>query len=263
MAVGLSTYAFFWQALRCRAAAADGHRNAGADARSGRRASSRSATTPRSTRPRTRTGRRTLRRAGQRAIALELGTRGVEPAHLLTLPRAGQPTRRHLVRSMLNTATHRPTRHEAVTLLKEVIPAFAEGRCHRSAWKPTSRSRPTIWSTWSKRSTARTWVSASTPPTASPRLELPGDVIDRVAPYVVNMHVKDFTFSRQDGWVGFYADRVPPRRGTSRLRRHDRAGATRPEEGISQVIEHWLPWQGTTRPPATSNSNGRVTTSNT
>ena len=33
------------------------------------------------------------------------------------------------------------------------------------------------------------------------RLELPVDVIDRTAPFVVNMHVKDFTFTRQAGGV--------------------------------------------------------------
>ncbi len=34
-------------------------------------------------------------------------------------------------------------------------------------------------------------------------LELPRDVVDRDAPYVKNWHVKDFAFTRQDGWVGF------------------------------------------------------------
>ena len=34
-------------------------------------------------------------------------------------------------------------------------------------------------------------------------LEMPRDVIDAVAPYVLNMHIKDFAFSRKEGWVGF------------------------------------------------------------
>ena len=35
------------------------------------------------------------------------------------------------------------------------------------------------------------------------RLETPDYVIAEVAPYVVNMHVKDFAFTRAEGWVGF------------------------------------------------------------
>ena len=34
-------------------------------------------------------------------------------------------------------------------------------------------------------------------------LENPVAVIDRCAPYVVNLHVKDFAFTRRGGWVGF------------------------------------------------------------
>ena len=34
-------------------------------------------------------------------------------------------------------------------------------------------------------------------------LELPTDTIARTAPYVRNLHVKDFAFTRKDGWVGF------------------------------------------------------------
>ena len=34
-------------------------------------------------------------------------------------------------------------------------------------------------------------------------LELPTDVVSRTAPYVKNWHVKDFAFTRQAGWVGF------------------------------------------------------------
>lgn len=34
-------------------------------------------------------------------------------------------------------------------------------------------------------------------------LEMPKEVIKRLAPLTRNLHVKDFTFSREDGWVGF------------------------------------------------------------
>ena len=43
----------------------------------------------------------------------------------------------------------------------------------------------------------------SIPPTASPPWNCPPTSSTQVAPYVLNMHIKDFAFTRQEGWVGF------------------------------------------------------------
>jgi L-ribulose-5-phosphate 3-epimerase UlaE len=63
-----------------------------------------------------------------------------------------------------------------------------------------------------------------------------------VAPYVVNMHVKDFAFTRQAGWVGFNLVGAPLGEGLldydAMLARID------PDPSVNQIIEHWLPWQG-------------------
>jgi L-ribulose-5-phosphate 3-epimerase UlaE len=72
------------------------------------------------------------------------------------------------------------------------------------------------------------------------RLEMPTYVIGAVAPNVVNMHVKDFTFTRQAGWVGFSLIGCPL--GTGLLDYDAMARAVRPaERGINQIVEHWLP----------------------
>ena len=34
-------------------------------------------------------------------------------------------------------------------------------------------------------------------------------MIDAVAPHVLNMHIKDFAFSRKEGWVGFTYSGAP------------------------------------------------------
>src|SRR4029453_10152890 len=66
------------------------------------------------------------RAASSAGVALELGTRGVRPDHLrryLALARELEVT---LVRSMLNTADHRPTSSEAVSMLRQIIPAYEQ-----------------------------------------------------------------------------------------------------------------------------------------
>jgi L-ribulose-5-phosphate 3-epimerase UlaE len=67
--------------------------------------------------------------------------------------------------------------------------------------------------------------------------------VEAVAPYVRNVHVKDFAFSRRDGWVGFTLAGCPL--GEGLLDYQHLVTTTRAnEQGLSQIIEHWLPWQG-------------------
>lgn len=62
----------------------------------------------------------------------------------------------------------------------------------------------------------------------------------RGAARVINRHVKDFAFSRRDGWVGFTVAGAPL--GAGLLDYDGTAAAIRPRErGINQIIEHWLP----------------------
>ena len=73
-------------------------------------------------------------------------------------------------------------------------------------------------------------------------LELPHDVVDRTAPYVKNMHIKDFAFTRQAGWVGFTLAGCPL--GEGLLDYDEMIAVVDPaSRGINQIVEHWLPWQ--------------------
>jgi 3-oxoisoapionate decarboxylase len=60
---------------------------------------------------------------------------------------------------------------------------------------------------------------------------------------VRNLHVKDFAFSRKDGWVGFTFAGSPL--GEGLLDYDFMIETVRPDQrNINQIIEHWLPWQG-------------------
>ena len=77
-------------------------------------------------------------------------------------------------------------------------------------------------------------------------LELPRDVVTATLPYVKNWHVKDFAFTRQDGWVGFNLSAA--RSGEGLLDYDSIAKAVDPAtNNINQIVEHWLPWQARRR----------------
>ena len=58
---------------------------------------------------------------------------------------------------------------------------------------------------------------------------------------MLNIHVKDFEFTRQAGWVGFTLVGCPLGQGL--LDYDGMIAAVRPGPGVNQIVEHWLPWQ--------------------
>ncbi len=74
-------------------------------------------------------------------------------------------------------------------------------------------------------------------------LEHPKDVVGACAPRTVNLHVKDFAFTRQEGWVGFTYSGAPLGEGLLDLD-HELTSVYADGRAPSAIVEHWLPWQG-------------------
>ena len=184
---------------------------------------------------------RALRRRAEAAgVRFELGTRGVTPEHLgawLELARALDAV---TVRSMVNSPTHRPGPQEARTLLEEVLPAY-EAAGVRIALETYEQVPTAVLVDLVASLGSPSLGICSDPANCVAALELPQDVVARVAPYVVNMHVKDFAFTRQEGWVGFSLVGAPL--GEGLLDYDAMVARIDPDETVNQIVEHWLPWQ--------------------
>jgi len=172
-------------------------------------------------------------------VGLELGSRGVLPDHLTSVLGLAETLGVTTVRSMLNTVEHQPTLAEAESLLRSVLPAYeAAGVTLALETYEQVQSRDLV---------ALIEAVASPnlgicldPANSVAALENPRDVIDRCAPYVANIHVKDFAFTRRGGWVGFTLEGAPL--GTGLLDYDYLLETVKPaERGINQIIEHWLP----------------------
>lgn len=174
-------------------------------------------------------------------IALELGTKGIRPAHLRKFLHIAGILGAPLLRTMFNVPGHTPTAEEAVAIFKEVLPEFEAAGVKIAVETyeqvPTSRILDVIRGVDSP-----SLGICSDPANTVAALEMPREVIDAVAPYVLNMHIKDFAFSRKEGWVGFTYSGAPLGDGlldydymVRKLQPHQR--------NINQIVEHWLPWQ--------------------
>ena len=174
-------------------------------------------------------------------IALEVGTKGIRPEHLRKFLRIAGILGSPLLRTMFNSPGHTPSAEEAVGIFKEVLPEFEAAGVKIAVETyeqvPTSRVLEVIRSVASPNQGI-----CSDPANTVAALELPREVIDAVAPHVVNMHIKDFAFSRKEGWVGFTYSGAPL--GEGLLDYDYMAGKLQPKErNINQIVEHWLPWQ--------------------
>ncbi|WP_375433525.1 sugar phosphate isomerase/epimerase family protein [uncultured Friedmanniella sp.] len=184
-----------------------------------------------------------LRRQAERAgVALELGTRGIGSDHLARyLELAGRVGAR-LVRSMVTAGEHRPDADEAVRLLTAALPAYERAGVTLALETYEQVPVATLVDIVEAVGSPALGICLD-PANCVAALELPLDTIARTAPHVRNVHVKDFCFTRQTGWVGFSLLGCPL--GEGLLPYADLVAAVQPEQrGISQIVEHWLPWQG-------------------
>lgn len=171
-------------------------------------------------------------------VAYELGTRGLDTAHLLHyLELAGRLDVR-LVRSMVK----REEVADAAELLAKVVPAYTDAGVTLALETYEQIPTQTLVDLVAGEGSAYLGIVLD-PGNSVAALETPRSTIDLAAPLTRNLHVKDFAFSRQAGWVGFtYAG---ARLGEGLLDYDYLVEQVRPyERGINQIIEHWLVWQG-------------------
>lgn len=183
--------------------------------------------------------------ADAKGVTLEVGTKGIRPARLRHFLHIAHLLGAGLVRSMLNTPgepAHAPSVEEAVAILREVLPEYEAAGVKLAL--ETYEQVPTadLLAVVREVGSPNLGICAD-PANVVAALENPREAVEAVAPYVLNLHIKDFAFQRQDGWVGFVYTGAPMGQG---LLDYDHlAAAIHPaENNLNQIIEHWLPWQG-------------------
>lgn len=175
-------------------------------------------------------------------LRIELGTKGIEPGHLASFLRLAEIFDAELIRSMVFAPDHRPSLGEAEQILADAMPSFeAAGvtlALETYEQVPTADLVALI-----ERVDSDHLGICLDPANVVAGLELPTDAVERCADLTRNVHVKDFAFARQDGWVGFTYSGVPMGEGLHDYRHL--LETVQPEaRGINEIVEHWLPWQG-------------------
>lgn len=184
-----------------------------------------------------------LRAAAQaRGTVLETGTRGTGEEHLLTHLAHAQALGARFVRSMVFAPDDRPTPAESERRLRAVLPAYAAAGVvlglETYEQVPTADLLALV-----ERVDSEHLGIVLDPANCVAALEHPRDVVRRLAHRVVCVHVKDFRFTRRDGWAGFTLASCPL--GEGQLDYADLLAVVRPDPArVHQVLEHWVPLEG-------------------
>ncbi|SEM56755.1 sugar phosphate isomerase/epimerase [Paenibacillus sp. OV219] len=170
-------------------------------------------------------------------IAIEVGTRGTEPSNLLAYLAIAQTFGSPIVRTIITT----PDLAAAELQLREVLPAY-EGAGIALAIENhgmhTTRQLVQLFE-----SIASTYVGCCLDTVNSfGALENPETVIDRLVPYLVNLHIKDFDIKRVDHQMGYTILGTPAGAGKlnigylmDRIAQHGKGAA-------SAILELWTPY---------------------
>lgn len=174
-------------------------------------------------------------------ITIELGTKGIVPEHLTRFLRLAEMFDARLVRSMLFGPDSRPSLPEAETWLRSAVHTYESAgvtlALETYEQVPTADLIGVI-----ERVGSPNLGICLDPANVVAELENPKTCVEQTAALTKNVHVKDFAFARQPGWVGFTYSGTAMGSG---LHDYDHLLATvRPRErGINEIVEHWLPWQ--------------------
>ncbi len=175
-------------------------------------------------------------------LRIELGTKGIEPARLARFLDLANTFDARLVRSMVYGPSSRPQPAEAEAWLRDALPAYEAAGVTLALETYEQVATADLVRLVGSFGSAFLGICLD-PANVVARLELPRDCVALASDLVANVHVKDFAFDRQDGWVGFTYSGAPMGTGL-----HDYPHlleTVRPRErGVNEIIEHWLPWQG-------------------
>ncbi|PRY13567.1 sugar phosphate isomerase/epimerase family protein [Kineococcus rhizosphaerae] len=180
--------------------------------------------------------------ADDRGLVLETGTRGTRPDHLrkhLALARSlGARTVRSMAYAVVDGVDDRPSHAEIVERLRLVVPEYAAAGVTLGLETYEQLTTTDLLAIVEAVDSPHLGIVLD-PANCVANLEHPRDVVRRLAHRVVNVHVKDFVFTRREGWAGFTLASCPL--GEGQLDYRDLLAVVQPDpERVHQVLEHWL-----------------------
>lgn len=154
-----------------------------------------------------------IRAAASRAgIELELGTRGIFPRHVERFIRLCGDLDARLLRVVVDTADHHPSPQEVVSMVRTCLPTLTASGVTLAIENHDRFSSRTLAAIIEQIGSSFVGVCLDTVNSFG-ALETPEQVVEILGPHTVNLHLKDFTISREPHAMGFRITGSPAGQG--------------------------------------------------
>ncbi len=151
-------------------------------------------------------------RAAQLGITLEVGTSGIDPAHLLRYLAIAQRLNAKLLRTILHTDSTHPSIDEAAAAILSVLPQFASAGVTIAIENHDRFPAATLASLIDRLASPHVGICLDTANSLGRGEDL-HTVLTILGPWVVNVHVKDFCARRLPHKKGFLIAGCPAGQG--------------------------------------------------
>jgi 3-oxoisoapionate decarboxylase len=179
------------------------------------------------------------RRAKAANVQVEVGTRGIGLDHLETYLRLAVLFRSPILRVVVDTADDHPSAEAVVSRLKSFVPALERAAICLAIENHDRFPVQTLRWIVDTLDTSSVGICLDTVNSFG-SLEGPTTVVETLGPYVVNLHIKDFSIRRVSHQLGFVVEGTPAGKGRldipwllEQLRRMNR--------DPNAILELWTP----------------------
>jgi sugar phosphate isomerase/epimerase len=145
-------------------------------------------------------------------IEVEVGTRGIAPDHLRRYLQVAQMAGSSIVRVVIDTASDHPGVDEVIETLRSILPEFEAANVTLAIENHDRFKAATFVDILKAVDSTHLGICLDTVNSFG-SLEGPDVVIETLGPYVVNLHIKDFTIRRVDHNMGFVISGAPAGQG--------------------------------------------------
>jgi sugar phosphate isomerase/epimerase len=178
-----------------------------------------------------------LRAAAELGVAIEVGTRGIQPDHLRRYLEIARLCQSSILRVVVDTTAHHPHPQEVVALLRMMLPAFEQAGVTIAIENHDRFKVQTLVDIVRALNSRFVGICLDTVNSFG-ALEDPVRVVEALSPYVVNLHIKDFRVRRANHNMGFVVEGTPAGQGMLDLPRL--LEQLRPRD-FNAILELWPP----------------------
>jgi len=154
--------------------------------------------------------------AASLGITMEVGTRGIGLDRLRTILNLATRLNSSILRIVIDTASHHPKEDEVVDTLRHILPEFERANIILAIENHERFETRALVRIIERLASNHVGICLDTANSFG-ALEGPEVVMDRLGPWVVNLHVKDFAVRRADHMMGFIVEGTPAGQGQLKI----------------------------------------------